>query len=348
LPQPRPSGGLFKGCLIAIVVVGVLGFLAIFGLVLLVAVGTAAGMPAASGGSELYTFQEVTVGGTVGAPKIVCIPVEGILGGISGSGFRQPSTPLLVARLRKAREDAGVRGMILYIDSPGGGMTASDILHNEVLQFRQGASGRPVVACMMDMAASGGYYVSTAADWVVAHPTTLTGSIGILMPMYDATRLLKMIGVRDETIATGAFKELGSPFKEKTKEQKEVERQVLGAALAEMHERFVDVVASGRGLDPEQVRELADGRIFTSKQALELKLIDEIGYEAAAVAAVKKLAGEPEVHLVQYQQVLSILDLFGALSAGPRLEVSVQDALPGQHGARPMFLWVPPVPEEAH
>ena len=341
-PQPRPPGGLFRGCLIAIMVVGVLGLLAVFGIIILVVLVGAPQMAARAAPSQAYEFREVTLDGRPGDPKIVCIAVEGIIGGSTVPGMDYGQTSLTVGKLRRARQDDGVRGVILYVDSPGGGITASDILHREVKELRKGRGGKPVVACLMDVAASGGYYVSVGADYIVAHPTTITGSIGVMMPLYDASGLLKKIGVRDETMATGEFKSLGSPFKEKSEEQKRVERELLQAVIAQMHERFVSVVADGRNLEPEKVLELADGRIFTGPDALKHGLIDEIGYESDAIAQVKKLTKATRVHLVRYQRMVSLRHLLGAFARGPKFTLDVRESLPGPQGARPMFLWRPP------
>ncbi len=337
---PRKHGAL-KGCLIAIIAAGALAFLAVIGISLLLIATAVAAVAGPSYPAEDFPFQEVTVGGSPGEPKIVCIAVAGL---ISGGAMPGASSPVAYfsAQLKMAREDSEVRGVILYVDSPGGEITASDIMHREVMKFREGPAGRPVVACLMDLAASGGYYVSVAADRIIAHPTSVLGSIGVMMPLYDATGLLKKIGIRDETITTGPFKDIGSPFAEKTEEQRRKEHEMLQSLIAAMHERFISVVAEGRGMEPEQVRPLADGRIFTSQQALQYGLIDRVGYESDAVAAVKKLAGIREVHLVRYRRTVTLSDVMSFFAKGPNLTLDVSDSLWRAECEKPMFLWVPP------
>ena len=341
-PAPRPKGTRLSGCLIALAVVGVLGIVVVLGVVLLIAVAAVGMVGEGAVTTEAFHFEEVSVGGKRGAPKIVCVPVEGIIRGAVLPGVAASPTSVFVGQLAKAKSDPQVRGLIIYVDSPGGGITASDIMHREINRFRADTGGMPVVACLTDVAASGGYYVAVAADRIIAHPTTITGSIGVLMPMYDATGLMKKIGVRDESIAAGEFKQIGSPLKERTEEQKAREREMLEGIIRELHERFMAVVAEGRGMTPGQVRPLADGRIFTSRQALEHDLIDEIGYESDAIAAIKKLAGVSEVELVRYRRVVPLSEILSIYSKGPRLTLDVGHGV-GPSTGKPMFLWVPPV-----
>ena len=331
-----------KGCLIAIVVVGVLCFL---GLIVFIGLFIAAGTASVTGGalsSDVYHFQEVTVGGSYGAPKVVCIPVEGVIYGSSMSLAELSPAALITAQLKKAHEDDRVRGVILLVDSPGGGITASDILYREVREFRTGTNGRPVVACMMDMGTSGAYYVSVGTDHIVAHPTAITGSIGVMMPLFDVTGLMNKVGVRSESVTSGAYKDIGSPFAEKSAEQKRKERELLQSIVDAMHQRFVEVVAQGRKMEQEDVKALADGRIFTAQEALDLKLIDQIGYESDAVDAMKRLAGLKEVHLVQYRRILTMSDIFNTFAKGPELNVNVGQGLPALEGGRLMYLWTLP------
>jgi len=338
-PPPQRGSGLFKGCLVVLVLLGALSLLAVFGLAGLVVV---AGLTQAGGVESGVRLEEVTVGGEPGAPKVVCVSVEGLIYGVSAPARELSPVALAAAQLRRAAEDPEVRGVILYVNSSGGEITGSDILHQEVRRFRDSAGNRPVVACMLDMAASGAYYVSVAADRIIAHPTTITGSIGVMMPLFTVTGLMEKVGVRSESITTGEFKDIGSPFVQKDEEQKRKEREILEAIIGEMYDRFVSVVAEGRHLEVERVRELADGRIFTSKQALEHGLIDEIGYERDAVNAMKKLAGVTKVHLVRYRRRFSFGDVFTAFARGPQVTFAVAPPAALRGTARPMFLWVPP------
>ncbi len=337
-PRQRESR-LLRGCAVAAIVVVALGILGLVGLVVLVGLGTAMAGPVAEEGVRL---EEETVGGRPGAPKVVCIPIEGMIYGATVPGRELTPVALVVAQLRRAARDPKVCGAILYVDSPGGAITGSDILHREVHRFRQAHGRRYVTACMMDIAASGAYYVSVAADRIIAHPTTVTGSIGVMMPLYDATGLMDKVGVTSESLATGEYKDIGSPFVKKDQEQKRREREILRGIIDEMYDQFVSVVAAGRKLEAARVRSLADGRIFTSKQALQHGLIDQIGYESDAVDALKELAGVSEVHLVRYRRAISLSDILMVFARGPRLSLDVDGALPKLDASRPMFLWQPP------
>jgi protease-4 len=334
-----------QGCLVALAVVGVVGIMFVLGSGLLMLLAFVGVMSQGTAGlDDEFRFQEITIGGTRGGPKVACIPIEGTISGGGLPGMEATPAAVFAAQLAKASDDGKVSGVLLYVDSPGGGITASDVMHQAVVRFRR-EQGKPVVACLMDVAASGGYYVSVAADRIIAHPTTITGSIGVMMPLYDASGLMSKIGIQDESMATGPFKDVGSPLKAKDEQEKAAERELLEGILTEMHERFVSVVAEGRGMEPKQVRELADGRIFTGPQALAHGLIDEIGYESDAVAAVEKLAGVREVHLVRYRRVVPLSEIFSVYSQGPSLTLDLAHGV-GAHETRPLFMWVPPVPRQ--
>jgi len=345
-PQPSSSGGAFKGCIIAIVIVGIVCFLGVIGFIGLVVIAGTSGMAGGTLADGPYNFQEITVGGSAGAPKVVYIPVEGVLFGSAVSRAEYTPVSGVCAQLAAALKDKRVLGVILLVNSPGGGITASDILHREVKEFRTDPGGKPVVTCIMDMAASGGYYVSVASDKIIAHPTSITGSIGVMMPLYDATGLMKKVGLKSDTITSGPYKDIASPFTEKTDEEKQQERALLQEVVDEMHDRFVSVVAEGRSLETEEVRKFADGRIFTAQDALELKLIDQIGYQSDAVDAMKAMLNVSEVHLIQYQRIVTMSDLFTTFAEGPDVDVNVGPALPGLGAGRPMYLWLAPSMDE--
>ena len=343
-PQPPPmarppKSGAVKGCLIAIVLCGVFLFLAVVALAVIgAAVGSAGlgGMQRADGVAQL---REVTISGRSGWPKVVCVSVQGIILGSSMPGMEYSPAALFTEELRLARENKRVVGVLIYVDSPGGGITASDIMYEELRRFRK-ETGKPVVVCIMDVAASGGYYVAAGADVIVAHPTTITGSIGVIMSSYDASELLKKIGIKDESIASGEYKDLLSPTAGKEPDQKAKEQAMVRTMIMQMRERFVDVVAEGRSdLSREEVDKLADGRIFTAQQALDNGLIDKIGYQKDAIAEVKKLSGEADVQLVHYRRPPSLADLFGSMVKAPEIRLDLGNGLPA--GPKPMFLWRP-------
>ena len=334
------TGSFFKGCFVVIVVLGVLGVLGFIALLGTVIVAGAFG--GTSRPPSPIQLQEVRLSGSPGAPKLVVVPIEGMIYGAPASSGKLTPLAIASARLEKARKDPNVRGVLLQVDSPGGGITASDILHREIQQFRSGPDGKPVVVCMRDIAASGGYYISVAANRIFAHPTTVTGSIGVMMPLYDATALMDKIGVENESLTTGPYKDMGSPFVEKTDEQKRKEREVLQGIIDSMYERFLKVVAEGRDMEMQNVREVADGRIFTSENAKSLGLIDEIGYQSDAVQALQEITGARGAQLVKYRRVVSFGEMLATFSQGRQVEVKLPADLDLINYARPMYMWLPP------
>ncbi|MCK4283822.1 MAG: signal peptide peptidase SppA [Candidatus Brocadiae bacterium] len=341
-PPPRSAfRGVLLGCLIAVVGGVTMVVLLVVGLGLVV---TAFSGAAYSEGTHAGAkVQEMTVSGSPRDPKVAIVPVRGLLA--SGAFPLTGGDParLLEAMLEKARLDMSVQGIILAVDSGGGAITTCDIMHKALRDHRE-ETGLPIVALLGDVAASGGYYTVCGADYIMAHPTTITGSIGVLMPLLDASLLLKKVGVTDRTVKSGEFKTMGSMFAERTPEEWEREREILDGIVMEMYERFVQVVAEGRGLDPEEVRALADGRIYTSKQAKENNLIDAIGYEEDAVEKVKELAGLASAHVVRYSRVPSLRELVFARTATRDLTLRLDGGLPPQLLHRPMYLWSPVAP----
>lgn len=188
--------------------------------------------------------------------------------------------------------DEGNKGILLYIDSPGGGVFESDELYNKLMEYKE-ATGRPVYAYMASTAASGGLYVSMAADKIYANRMAMTGSIGVIMSSIDTSKLEEMIGIKEENITSGPNKAMGNPL---TDEQ----RKILQSLVDESYEYFVDVVSEGRGLDREAVYKLADGRVYSPKQAQELGLIDGVlGYDDTVR---EMLSGENLTDCEVYQQ----------------------------------------------
>lgn len=342
-PQPSPGrpsnskgGSKWVGCLLgffgAITVLVLLGaaFLIIFFVAIMGA--TAVETTPRTG----LPLQTVTISGQAGSPQVAVVPVHGML--IRGGALDEDPLVLLKAMLDRARGDK-VRGVILSVDSGGGGITTCDIMRKAVADYRN-QTGKPVVTLMGDVAASGAYYVSCGTDYIMAHPTTITGSIGVLFPLYDASGLLDKVGVEDRTVKSGDYKDITSPFAERTPEEREQQKKLLSGVVQQMHEQFVSVVARGRNLDPEIVTKLADGRIYTSQDARRFKLIDGVGYHEDAVAKVKELTGLTEVHVVEYRRTPSLKDLL--LSHAGEREITVQlGSQPGVTYKKPMYLWDP-------
>jgi protease-4 len=192
----------------------------------------------------------------------------------------------IVRSLDRLAENDGIRAVVLRVDSPGGGVAPSQEIYGAVERVRE---RKPIVASLGSVAASGGYYVASACDSIVANPGTLTGSIGVIMETGNVTELLKKLGVQGIVVKAGKFKDIGSPLREMTDE----ERRFLEGLLANVHAQFIAAVAKGRKLPEDQVRPLADGRIYSGQQALELHLIDALGGLRDAVELAATRAGIP-------------------------------------------------------
>ena len=253
--------------------------------------------------SSVGPLQESTVSGE-GEQKILMIDIAGMLTSSKPSGFidqivDRPSLPArLKEELLQASEDQHIKAVILRINSPGGTVTASDILHHEIQEFKE-KYNIPVIASILDLGTSGGYYLATAADRIIAHPSTITGSIGVIMVSINAEGLLQKIGVTPRTITSGPNKAMGSPFHTMTDE----ERAIFQGVIDSMYEQFVAVVKAGRpNLNEQEIRRLADGRIYTASQALDAGLIDTIGYMEDAVALAKKQANLDEATVITYHR----------------------------------------------
>lgn len=342
--QSGTRRSLLTGCLIVLLAGGVVGILLLVALGLFMFTGAVSAFKMGGASGEGGQFREVTLQGEKGQPKVVQVPLKGFMT-TGAMGDETASAEMFQDRLEKAREDDDVRAILLNVNSGGGGVTAADIMHQEVLEYRE-ATGQPVVACFNDVAASGAYYVAAGCSKIMAHPTTVTGSIGVMIAMYDATELMDKLGVESDPVVSGKFKDMGSPFVDQSKEEDEAEREIFQNLVDDMYARFVDVVAEGRGMKADKVEEVADGRVFTSQKAKELGLIDSIGYHDDAVERLKKMAGLEEVHLVRYKRVMSVSDIFGRLAGGPRLKLDLGGARPRLQPGQPLYLWRPPSVQE--
>ena len=294
---------------------------------------------------RIHPLEEETVEGK-GKAKILLMDVSGMLSDETGGlvlGSPPPRVPI-VARVReelqKAEEDDAVKALIVRINSPGGTITASDLIYREIDAFKTRRK-IPVVAVMMDVAASGGYYAALAADTIVALPTTVTGSIGVIMLTVNAQGLMEKIGVAPLAIKSGEMKDAGSPFRPLTAQ----ERAVFQSVIDQMYGRFVTLIARSRKIPEDRVRTFADGRIYTAEQAKALGLVDEIGYMDDVVAAARKAAGIEEARVIMYQRPKDYRANFysAAPAPVPGLETSLQQlsALVSGSGPRFLYLWWP-------
>ncbi|HEY9871722.1 MAG TPA: signal peptide peptidase SppA, partial [Candidatus Obscuribacterales bacterium] len=187
-------------------------------------------------------------------------------------------------RLRKALKDRRVKGILLRIDSPGGTVATSQELYSYLQELK--AKNIPLVASMADVAASGGYYVACGCDKIVCQPGTITGSIGVIMNSFNIMALERKLGIEPQVIKSGKYKDIGSPNRQMTAEEKEI----LENLILDSYDQFIETVASGRKMDKQRVRKLADGRIYSGRQALKLGLVDELGGYEKAVRSLKELA----------------------------------------------------------
>ena len=233
--------------------------------------------------------------------KIAIIEVEGMLANVRSGGFLQPTenkVSLFVQELNTAANDPDVKAVVLRINSPGGTVTATDTMYEQVRRFRE-KTGKPVVASTQEIAASGGYYIACASDRIVVHPTSVVGSIGVIFNTFNLEGTLSKLGVRTEAIKSGQFKDMASPFKSITPE----ERQIMQGMIDEYFARFVTVVTSHRQFTSEEnLRTATDGRVFSGAQAVELGLADQTGLLEDAIDVARQLAGAPNAKVVQYKR----------------------------------------------
>lgn len=259
--------------------------------------------------------------------KIAIIRIEGIIENQLSETVR--------TQLKTASKDKKVKAIIVRIISPGGTVSASDQIHHEITRFRQ-ETGKPVVAFMQTVAASGGYYSAVACNEIIAEPTVITGSIGVIMNNFVIKELLEeKLGITPVTIKSGPKKDWPSMFSETTDEQKQyLQEKLIGPA----YDRFVKLVAEGRVglLTMEQVLELADGSIYSAQQAKENNLIDDVGYLEDAIAAAERLAGISSSKVFEYKQVFSI----SSILAGQSKSVLTMDLDSLSKLAMPQLLYI--------
>lgn len=316
---PTTYRPLWKSCLALFCVAAIFGF---GGLILGGVVSTV------SSSSAGLSMNEHLVDGEFDAEKkIVVIPIKGLIMESMGAG---PGTVTQVATiLKEIKKDESVVAVLLEIDTPGGGVTASDRIYHDLVEFKK-ETKLPMEAVFLDVAASGGYYVAMASDKITAHPTTITGSIGVISKFYNFTDVMEKVGVSVNVVKSlnsqgeVSFKDIGSPYRPMRPD----ERKLLQGLVTEMWERFTEVVVAGRKgkLEREQIRELADGRVFTGAQALELKLVDAIGYQEDVYASIREASGHSDAKIVTYRKEPGFKELLGFSLAQSLEPISVSSA----------------------
>ena len=272
-------------------------FLAVAGLFVIVVGGARSG----EGGPALF------------GPRVAVVELEGIIIDVDD----------VVRELKADRENPAIRAVVMRINSPGGVVGPTQELHDAVLRLRK--AGKPVVASLGAVAASGGYYVAVACDQIYANPGTLTGSIGVIMQLANVEQLMKKVGVDYVVVKAGQYKDIGNISRSMTPE----ERRVLQALLDDVHGQFIGAVAAGRKLEREQVARFADGRVFSGVQARDLKMVDALGGLEDAVLAAGKLAGLPSPpSVIQPRRHFSIMDLLRSQFSGSVAATLLRPALP--------------------
>jgi protease IV len=294
---------------------------------------------------RIKPLEEETVEGR-GAAKILLTDISGFItddppsSGL-GLGPSAPRVPLLVRireELTKAAEDKNVRALVVRLNTPGGTVTASDIIYRELMLFRERAKV-PVVAVMMDVAASGGYYIALAADTIVAHPTTVTGSIGTILVTANIEGLMQKLGVAANTIKSAEHKDMGSPFRALAP----AERAIFQSVIDELQRQFVAKVVERRRIPADTARALADGRIYTAPQALGHKLVDAIGYVPDAIDAARRAAGASDAKVIVYKRPRQYRATYyaEARSEAAALEGVARFAAAAGAGPKFLYLWAP-------
>lgn len=269
-------------------------------LLLMVAISGCAAPRISIFGNDGEPLDEYTLQGS-GAGKILFVPVKGIITTDEEKGLfrRRPSVVQeIAAQLDKAAKDSDIGAVLFSIDSPGGSVTASDVLYHEIVRYKE-RTGKKVVVSMMGVAASGAYLIALPADAIMAHPTTITGSVGVLFLQPKVMGLMDKIGVDVQVSKSGANKDIGSPFRAATAQEK----QIIQEMTDRLGRRFLDLVAQHRRIDAQALAEVASAKIYLAEDARRLGLIDRIGYLNDAVDEARQLAGlGPDAKLVVYRR----------------------------------------------
>jgi len=247
-----------------------------------------------------YLWEETVIRG-YGANKVVQLFVEDVITSEATNAGVLPMSEKLKEQLRRAEEDEAVKAIVLRINSPGGEVVATDELYRRLLQIKK-QKGIPIVISMGTMAASGGYYLAAAGDYIFANPNTLTGSLGVIFRLYNYDVTAERLGIKEYAIKSVIYKDIGSPMRPLA----EAERKILQSLVNESHENFINVIVNGRKLSREHVLRIADGRIYSGVQARNLGLIDNFGDLDDATAYAAKLIRDENASVVRYEDIFSL------------------------------------------
>jgi protease-4 len=284
---------------------------------------------------------EKVIYGTKG-PKILLIDIDGMISDLAapralGYGKRESMVSRVRAQLDRADEDDDIRAIILRINSPGGTASASEIVYSEIRRFKE-EHEIPVIAQLMGVAASGGYYLAMSADTVRALPTTITGSIGVIFSGVSVSGLMEKIGIENQTLTSGPYKDAGSSLRRMSEE----ERAQLTSVLDSLYARFLEVVEAGRpDLSPEEIRGLADGRIFSAVQAEAKGLVDTVGDLPGAVELAEEKAGIENSRVIAYGRPGEWRENLYSMNATPDPALSLWALLGPVSEPAFLYLWSP-------
>ncbi|MCM3673560.1 signal peptide peptidase SppA [Peribacillus simplex] len=289
--------------------------------------------------SESTFYEEVIEGDDI-SNVIAVFDVEGTIQDTGEASLLSSATynhRAFMDKLKMAEENDDIKGIILRVNSPGGGVVESAEIYDKILDIKK--VKKPVYVSMGSMAASGGYYISAPADKIYASPETMTGSLGVIMHGYNYEKLAKKYGVEFETIKSGPHKDIMSPTREMTGE----EREILQNMINNSYDQFVKVIADGRGMTEKEVREIADGRIYDGRQAKENHLIDDFGHLDDVIAAMKTDIGKKDAQVIRYTDEAGFGSLF-SMGAQKMLGNDVETAvltkiLSSSNSPRLMYLY---------
>ena len=321
-PQPKPRRSGWRVFWWFLFVSSIFGNVALF----LMLIGTVAMVAM---GSQSGLFEERVVQDGPRTAKVAIVSVDGVIDDEQAARFQD--------QLDMAATDRAVKAVVVRVDSPGGTISGSDRIYNALTRFKA-EYNRPVVAFMEGIAASGGYYTSVGCDQIVAEPTAITGSIGVIMSHFVLEDLMKdKLGVLPVVIKSGQKKDWPSSYHAPTDEETAyLEERLIQPAYA----RFLEVVAEGRRhvLSIDEIRPLADGGIYSAQQAMDNKLIDRIGYQADAVDLAMSLADLPDAEVVEYREAFSLSQMLGVTSPAASLRID-RKTLHALTTPEVMYLW---------
>ena len=292
-PRPRLTGcfmGLGIGCLVSVLLLFAVPAIMVYSLTSLLSSGAVETMTNAEGPSLSERVDE-------GMIPVQRLELKGAITGEWTSYWRTESTcdAAVLEQIREATEQEAIKGLLLVVNSPGGSVTASDNLYHALERFKAVQPGRKIFVMGGDLVASGAYYLAMQADLIRVQPTSVVGSIGVIMPGINIAGLAQTLGIADNSIASGASKDIANPLKPVNPEH----NAILKSVVDDMYNRFVDIVAKGRKMPTQKVKGYADGRVFSANEAKNIGLVDEVGYEDDFVRSIAEQFGckEEEIYL---------------------------------------------------